>query len=163
MEIKDPDINYGRFNLDFGKGYYVTTLQDQAEKWAPRRVKATKVAGEKKQSAIVTVYEFDTTNLNILEFGGYTEDWLDFVVECRAGITKSHPYDAIFGNIADDFVAATVDGYIRLLKKNRVNEDVKRATLYQLTFSIPNDQYCIATEKGINALKFIESYTLGKE
>jgi len=36
MEICSPDPGYGRFNLDFGKGFYVTTLQAQAEKWAPR-------------------------------------------------------------------------------------------------------------------------------
>lgn len=35
--IEKPDINYGRFNLDFGKGFYATTLQEQAEKWARRR------------------------------------------------------------------------------------------------------------------------------
>jgi len=37
MNVKTPDINYGRFNLDFGKGFYVTTLQKQADKWARRK------------------------------------------------------------------------------------------------------------------------------
>ena len=26
LEIKKPDIKFGRFNLDFGKGFYVTAL-----------------------------------------------------------------------------------------------------------------------------------------
>jgi len=36
-EIQKPDLNYGRFNLDFGNGFYVTTISEQAEKWAMRR------------------------------------------------------------------------------------------------------------------------------
>lgn len=159
MEIQMPDINYGRFNLDFGKGFYVTNLQKQADKWARRKwVRRKELA--KNQSPVVSVYEFKVDLLNILAFEGYTNEWLDFVVKNRArnkGVA-GHSYDAIFGNIADDDVAAMVDEYMRLLSKGRVNEDVKRATLYQLSFSKPNDQYCIATQKGINALKFIESY-----
>ena len=42
MKIPNPDIGYGRFNLDFGKGFYVTTLQTQADKWARRRAKVIK-------------------------------------------------------------------------------------------------------------------------
>ena len=42
MEVTNPDISYGRFNLDFGKGFYVTTLQARAEKWARRCAKASK-------------------------------------------------------------------------------------------------------------------------
>jgi hypothetical protein len=154
MEIQEPDPLYGRYNLDFGKGFYVTTLQKQADKWASRRAKA------ENGNPFVNIYEFDNSDLNILRFEGYTEEWLDFIVECRAGTVKPHQYDAVFGNIANDDVAATVDEYIRLLRKNRVNADVKRATLYQLTFSKPNDQYCITTQKGIKALIFIESYRL---
>ena len=153
MEIKNPDPLHGRYNLDFGKGFYVTTLQEQAEKCAIRRAKS------EDGIPVVYLYDFDDSKLRVLRFDGYTEEWLDFVVECRSGTMKTHEYDAIFGNIADDFVAATVDEYIRLLKKNRVNDDVKRATLYQLTFSIPNDQYCIVTQKGIESLKFIKIYS----
>ena len=153
-EVQFPDINYGRFNLDFGMGFYVTTLQKQAEKWSKRRGLL------KNQDPVVSVYEFNIDLLNILVFEGYTEEWLDFVVKNRARVnkTENHNHDVIFGNIAEDDVAATVDEYMRLMSKGRVNDDVKRATLYQLSFSKPNDQYCIATQKGINALQFIKSY-----
>ncbi|MCL2086986.1 MAG: DUF3990 domain-containing protein [Oscillospiraceae bacterium] len=153
LAIPKPILSYGRFNLDFGKGFYVTTLKEQSEKWAERR------SILKNKKPIVSVYEFDDSELNVLYFDGYTEEWLDFVVKNRArDVETLNIYDAVFGNIADDDVAATVDDYMSLLSKNRVNADVKRATLYQLTFSKPNNQYCIASQKGIEALNFIKSY-----
>ncbi len=33
-EIATPLVHVGRNNLDFGKGFYVTTLQQQAKRWA---------------------------------------------------------------------------------------------------------------------------------
>ena len=42
IEIKNPNLNNGRYNLDFGNGFYVTTMQEQAEKWAPRRARMAK-------------------------------------------------------------------------------------------------------------------------
>ena len=32
--VKTPDVNHSYRTLDFGKGFYVTTVKEQAEKWA---------------------------------------------------------------------------------------------------------------------------------
>lgn len=53
IAIQKPDIQYGRFNLDFGKGFYVTALQEQAEKWAERR------SFMSNNEPVISVYEFD--------------------------------------------------------------------------------------------------------
>ena len=52
IEIQTPDIGRGRVNLDFGIGFYVTTLRTQAEKWARRRAKTM------RNKPVVSVYEF---------------------------------------------------------------------------------------------------------
>ena len=31
--VDKPLVSYGRDNLDFGKGFYTTSMQSQAEKW----------------------------------------------------------------------------------------------------------------------------------
>ncbi len=36
VEIEKPDILHSRLKLDFGKGFYTTSLLFQAEKWAER-------------------------------------------------------------------------------------------------------------------------------
>lgn len=153
-KITKPDINFGREKLDFGKGFYVTTLQTQAEKWGYRK------AAQECKTPIVSVYEFITDGLNVLSFDGYTEPWLDFVVKNRKGELIQHSYDAIYGNIANDDVATIVNDYMRLLRMNRIDDDAKRFYLSQLQYSKPNNQYCITSQKGIDALKFTSSYEL---
>jgi len=37
VKIEKPDLTIGRYNLDFGKGFYTTTLKEQSEKWAKRK------------------------------------------------------------------------------------------------------------------------------
>lgn len=32
LEVKNPEISYSKAFLDFGKGFYITTFQAQAEK-----------------------------------------------------------------------------------------------------------------------------------
>ena len=34
--VDKPLVSYGRDNLDFGKGFYTTRMQRQAEKWIQR-------------------------------------------------------------------------------------------------------------------------------
>ena len=41
------------------------------------------------------------TNLNIKEFKEMSEEWLDFIVDCRSG--KDHNYDIVIGAMADLF------------------------------------------------------------
>jgi hypothetical protein len=156
LVIQIPDINYGRYKLDFGKGFYATTIQAQAEKWAQRRAKA------EQGKPVISVYEFDIQNLKILSFAGYTAEWLDFVVKNRNDASQQHQYDAIYGNMANDDVATIVNDYIRLLRRGRIDADGKHFYLRQLQYSEPNNQYCIATQKGINALQFIKSYVVDK-
>ena len=49
--IEKPNVSFSKSYLDFGKGFYLTTYQKQAEKWALRK------ALRKQKSAIVNVYE----------------------------------------------------------------------------------------------------------
>jgi len=162
-EIREPDLEYGRYNLDFGKGFYLTGLKVQAEKWAIRRVHMARLLQSKGDARpIVSVYESDfcSTDLRILSFDGYTEEWLDFVVLNRGRVEpiESREYDIIFGNVANDDVAAVVDDYMRLLSKGRIDQDGKRFFIKQLQYSKQNDQYCIATQKAIDLLRFVRSY-----
>jgi len=153
QEIISPSPDFGRTNLDFGKGFYVTTLKEQAEKWAGRR------AIINRGQPVISVYEFNIEQLNILSFDGYTEEWLDFIVTNRAGKAINHIYDAIYGNIANDDVATVVNDYMRLLNMGRISSSGKQFFLEQLQFSKPNNQYCIATGKGIKELIFTNSFS----
>jgi len=37
MRVEHPLCDFGRADLDFGKGFYLTDLREQAEEWAARQ------------------------------------------------------------------------------------------------------------------------------
>ena len=146
--IKTPDVNHSKKYLDFGKGFYLTTYDEQAKKWAIRK------AMRQEKQAIVNVYEMkdDLKDYAVLSFEEENEKWLEFVCACRRGETLNKDYDIIIGNVADDDVFKTIDMYFRgLWNKTKVLEELR---YYKM-----NDQICIVNQKTIQeVLKFVESY-----
>ena len=103
--IDTPDVYHSRDLLDFGKGFYLTTIREQAEKYSLRFKRRHK-------QAWLNIYDFsfNPTEWNVLKFEKYNSDWLDFVFKCRKG-NVINEYDIIIGGIANDKVILTVDLY----------------------------------------------------
>ena len=86
VEVSVPRILQNGFYKDFGYGFYCTDYEKQAKRWAMTR----------KGNSIVNRYEYmPNANLKILNFRAMTDEWLDFVVDCRRGI--EHEYDIVEG------------------------------------------------------------------
>ena len=110
--VSNPLTNLGRNDLDFGPGFYMTSLREQAEKWA--RIKSER---HKNNSPTLNVYELDDLGLSDtsyrgLRFESYNKEWLDFVASSRKGKKPWAGYDFIEGGIANDSVITTVDLYV---------------------------------------------------
>lgn len=136
-EVKNPDISRSRKYLDFGPGFYVTVISDQAEKYAERFLRRGK-------DAWINVYELNEECLKqkIIKFDSYDEQWLDYVMACRTGATPDDA-DIIIGGIADDQIFRTVDLYFSGLIS-------KQDALQRLVYSKPNMQICIRSQAIIN-------------
>ncbi|MBR6686297.1 MAG: DUF3990 domain-containing protein [Paludibacteraceae bacterium] len=148
LEIKNPDTIHSRNYLDFGKGFYVTTIYEQAEKYAQRFIRRGK-------QAWINVYEFDENwgNWSVRKFDTYNDEWLDFVASCRAGLEVEN-YDLVIGGIANDRVILTLDRYF----EGTLSKD---DALGLLRYEKPNIQYCIRNGEMIkNCLSFVESIKL---
>lgn len=148
VEIQNPDVTFSKKYLDFGKGFYLTTYQNQAEKWALRK------SLRQKASAIVNVYEMsdNLTEFKVLSFAEETEKWLDFVCACRKGENIYQNYDIVIGSVADDDVFKTVDMYFRGIW------DKKRA-LDELHYYKMNNQICIVSQRALDmVLTYKECY-----
>lgn len=132
--VEVPDIQYSRECLDFGKGFYLTTILDQAIKYAERFIRRGK-------EAYVNIYEFDDdlSDYRKKEFIAYDEEWLDYVAKCRKGI-NTEMYDWISGGIADDRVFNTLDLYF-------ASEISKEEALRRLVYENPNHQICILNQE----------------
>ncbi len=146
--VLQPDCKKGRPDLDFGQGFYVTLLQDQAEGFARRK------ARDRKGNPVISVYEFDydaaIKDCVYLNFEFYDEAWLDFVVESRSGLRPWANYDIVEGGVANDRVIDTVELYtIGILDK--------ASALGRLSEHQPNHQICILSQTILDKyLKFVE-------
>lgn len=98
--VVNPRIIIGKNTKDFGPGFYCTVIREQAERWAKRY--------DKPMLNTYTV-RIDT-RLNILEFKEMTEEWLDFIITCRHGV--SHDHDMVIGAMANDQIYNYISDYI---------------------------------------------------
>ena len=146
--VEHPDTEHSRLYLDFGRGFYLTSLHEQAVRYAQRFKR-------RGQPAWLNTYEFtcDETLWNIKRFESYDKEWLDFVAGCREGQDTGN-YDMIIGGIANDRVIITLDRYF-------TGEISQEEALGLLRFEKPNIQYCIRTARMLQeCLTFIGSEQL---
>lgn len=147
MEVIEPDVYHSRDSVDFGKGFYITLIKEQAYKWAARFKR-------NKGKGIVTAYEFEIEQCKdtckTLEFDSYTEEWLDYITSCRKKENTSD-YAVIVGGVANDKVFNTMELYFDGLIE-------KKEAINRLRYEHPNLQICIREQNIINDfMKYIES------
>lgn len=135
-EIQKTQIIIGKYPKDFGNGFYCTILKEQANRWA-----------KKYATPLVNIYEYnENKNLNVKEFTIMSEEWLDFIIECRSG--KNHEYDVVIGAMADD----QIYNYITDL----MNGEITREAFWELAkFRHPTHQIAFCSEKGLKCIKYI--------
>ena len=150
-EIRFPLVHVGRRDLDFGKGFYVTPIIEQASSWACR-------PANKHKEHWLNVYDIDynavISEFRSKTFHSYNEEWLDFILSCRQGEDKWKAFDFIEGGIANDRIFSTIELYTSHLIS-------KQEALSRLIYENPNQQMCIINQKIITQhLTFIESQKL---
>lgn len=107
MVIETIDFDKCKPYKDFGRGFYLTEIEEQATLMARRT--ASIYGGE----AIVTAFEFSETEalsdlqLSIKRFDEPNEEWALFVMNNRSRTHKHpyHAYDIVIGPVADDTIA----------------------------------------------------------
>jgi len=138
--FEEVDMSKSKDRRDFGRGFYTTTIKEQAESWA--QAVFDRYGGEGK---FVYEYEFETDNsLNIKRFEGANKEWLEFVAINRNEGDVRHGFDVVIGPVANDktnrtialYIAGiyTVDVTLGLLKHNKLNDQVSFHTERALSF-----------------------------
>lgn len=140
-KVEFPICKYGRRNLDFGQGFYVTDIRKQAVDWA------TQVADRRDVPPILNRYrllrEAVLGEARCKVFTAYNRDWLQFIVASRQGQQVAENYDYIEGGVANDRVIDTVNLYMAGL----MDEDT---ALQRLAQHQPNNQMCILSQEIID-------------
>lgn len=148
VPVLKPKIIDSEKGRDFGFGFYLTPIKEQAERMAKRKQKITN-----SNKAIVSVYEWneDKQTYNYKRFENADLEWLDMIIKCRTDIKYKHGYDIVEGKIADDSVGETIlfvmDGVIS-----------KEDAIQRLKYQKINSQIAFCTEKALTSIKYLDSY-----
>lgn len=142
MIVDHPDVRHSFRDLDFGRGFYVTMVRKQAERWARR-----KSLFGKEAKPFLNQYEMteNLQNLSVKNFGDDLDTWIDFVCQCRDGNTEYRKYDVIIGKVANDKVFRVVDMYHNgIWDKERALKEIRVYPGY--------DQIAFISQKAIDQL-----------
>jgi len=149
--VLKPKILETQRLLDFGFGFYLTSNQEQAERWSV--IKQNRSGGN--SIATVSVYEFNEqlltmNNYNVKIFGKADEEWLDFILANRRTNVKHH-YDIVKGAVANDTLYSTLVLF-------EVGIFTKPETIVRLKTHKLFDQLSFHSRKALKELIFVESY-----
>ena len=151
--VENPIILDIQRMLDFGKGFYTTTSQEQAEKWALIKQKRE----DNNSKAIVNIYEIDrqllaNNNYNIKIFNQANEEWLDFIVGNRSN-NSNHAFDIVKGAVANDTLYRTLSLYESGIL-------TKLETITRLKIHVLFDQISFHNQNVLKELIYTEFYEL---
>lgn len=143
VAVDKPLVQVGCPALDFGPGFYLTRLKEQAERWA-RRVCVVRHSAH----PVLSIYEWDEkafvkNSFRHLCLPDYNQVWLDFIVASRRGEQPWKDYDVVEGGVANDQVIDTVEDYY-------VGRITAEQALGQLQFARPTHQMCINRQAAID-------------
>lgn len=142
--VEYPEVRISKYTKDFSWGFYCTLMHEQAVRWARRR-----------NGNIINLYEYkENSSLKIKKFESMSDEWLDFIVDCRNGIT--HDYDIVEGPMADD----TIWNYL----SDFIDGEITREQFWSLAkFKYPTHQISFHTLKAIECLTFVSSEVVSDE
>ena len=134
--VRFPEVRRAVFNKDFYFGFYCTVYKEQAERWATRYGK----------KGYVNSYDYiPNPALKYLKFEKMTDEWLDFIVDCRSG--KPHEYDIVIGAMADDQIYNYISDF--------VDGTITREQFWVLAkFKYPTHQINFCTNEALKCLKY---------
>jgi hypothetical protein len=146
-ELQNIWIPKGKPKKDFGQGFYTTTDELQASRWALNK-------STEKYKPVVIKYEllyekidFNITNNHI--FLTPCDKWAKFIFENRKGLHEPNKFDFIYGKVADGKMAEIH----KLLDENSITFEEFSKRIKPSKEMI--DQLYFGTEYAIKCLKYI--------
>ena len=84
--VQYPEVRKAKYTKDFSWGFYCTNNIQQAIRWANRG------AGD----PVINYYEYEPNDsLKILKFPEMSDEWLDFIAQCRSQQISFHTLSAL--------------------------------------------------------------------
>lgn len=165
-EFDKIDVNKGKWNKDFGRGFYTSSDVSHAERLATRNkfIEEERFAlrGMKKSvTPWLYTFEFDLDNLaalNVKEFTAADRDWMRFVVLNRESKSKiqEHEYDVVIGPTANDNTRAAIQTVMPLTKGQVMTDRAIDALIALIEPDKLPWQFFFGTQRAADLLCFTE-------
>ena len=164
--IETPDITIGNPHNDYGMGFYCTKVDEMAREWACK----------KNSNGFVNVYDFDDTDLKVLNLldGSHTVlNWIALLLQFRTFKLDSEiaidardyliehyaidlrGYDVVIGYRADDSYFQYAESFVS-------NALPLRSLNIALRLGKLGEQTVVVSQKGFERLKFLEAYPVDR-
>lgn len=147
VAVTEPQIITSNRTLDFGSGFYTTSDEKQAVRWAHLQT-----LRRRKGKPVISIFEYDerkSVKCNIKRFHSADKDWLLYVSDNRKGRYAGPKYDIVIGPVANDNTMPVINDFI----SGTIDE---RTALILLKPQKLSDQYAFLTWRGLSALKLME-------
>ena len=155
-EICTIDLSKCGKYKDFGQGFYLTSLRQQAIDWAKKITRRFETG-----KATLNNYEFDNNknDLNYIAFTEPNEEWATFIINNRNMDFTNHndklsnhdnKYDFVHGLVANDDISAILETFLLGILPM---PELSKALIYKKL----NDQYSFHSVKALSHLRFLES------
>jgi hypothetical protein len=142
QSFDNVDLSKSKNRRDFGKGFYTTTIREQALQWGYNMF--NRFGGEG-----IFLYEFEFSpsgNLKTKKFPDISDEWFDFILLNRVSDSLQHNFDFVQGPVANDKTVLTITGFIDGLF-------TKEEAMRRLRYCKANDQVSLHTEAAVSLLK----------
>ena len=141
------DLTKSKDKRDFGRGFYTTTIREQAVDWA-------EALFDRYNGDGIFIYKMElelTKDLSIKNYEGLSEEWLLMVQKNRTLGGIQHDFDIVQGPVANDKTARTIALYIAEIIST--DEAINR-----LQYNRINNQVSLHTPAALSHLKLIGKY-----
>ena len=142
QSFSDVDLSKSKDKRDFGKGFYTTTIREQALQWGYNMFNRFDGEG-------IFLYEFDfspSSDLKSKQFLEISDEWFDFILLNRTSSVMQHDFDFVQGPVANDKTVLTITGFIDGLF-------TREEAMRRLRYSKTTDQVSLHTENAVSLLK----------
>jgi hypothetical protein len=151
IRIENIDLTKSEYFKDYGRGFYVTNIREQAY------FRALDVAKRHNSNKpVITEYKYIetypiTVGMKTKKFENVSKEWVEFIIlnRNRQISHPAHTYDIVEGPIANDKMVIQ----IRLYEQGKISID---KLIEKLTYREPTHQICFCTLSSLYALELVE-------
>ena len=154
LDIDKIDLEKCAPYKDFGKGFYTTTILDQAKAMAIRK---SRIFGG---NPCIVSYDapdnlLQLKTVKIKNFPSTSKEWAIFIINNRnrdfhefssPDCNCDNKYDIVFGPVAND----TLTTLIRQYQRGYIDSEI---LLKEMQYTSPSNQYSFQSQKAIELLK----------